>query len=62
MRRCYFATLSSKGQITIPVRCLRELGWVKGKTRLTRSWQRGAAVIAPVKARETDAAKEATSL
>ena len=47
MRRCYIATLSPKGQITIPVRCLAELGWVKGRTKLTRSSVRGVAVIAP---------------
>jgi len=60
MRRCYIATLSPKGQITIPVRCLRELGWVKGKTRLTRSGVRGAAVIAPVTDSGPVASKEGT--
>ena len=52
MRRCYIAKLSPKGQITIPVACLRELGWVKGQTRLRRSKARGAMIIAPVKAGE----------
>jgi hypothetical protein len=62
MRRAYIARLSPKGQITIPVRCLHELGWVKGKTRLTRSRARGALVIAPATDSEPGAAKEAASL
>jgi bifunctional DNA-binding transcriptional regulator/antitoxin component of YhaV-PrlF toxin-antitoxin module len=49
MRRCSITTLSAKGQVTIPVRCLAEWGWVKGRTKLRRSSVRGAAVIAPVK-------------
>jgi len=57
MRRSYITTLSPKGQITIPADCLRELGWVKGKTRLRRSRARGGMRLAPVKVGE-----EATSL
>ena len=49
MKRFYIAKLSPKGQITIPSQCLRDLGWVKGRTTLTRATARGAAIIASVK-------------
>ena len=50
------ATVTAKGQITIPMACLRELGWIKGKTKLRRSKLRGAVLLTPVQGGE-----EATS-
>jgi bifunctional DNA-binding transcriptional regulator/antitoxin component of YhaV-PrlF toxin-antitoxin module len=50
MSRLFIARVSPKGQITIPARCLRELGWVKSQIRLTRSKARGALVVAPINA------------
>jgi len=60
MRRTYIAILSPKGQITIPATCLRELGWVKGRTRLVRSRVRGGMVVVPMIDGERTASKRGT--
>ncbi len=61
MKRVYSAKLSPKSQITIPAKCLRELGWVKDKSRLVRTRVRGGMLITPVTGSGPAASKEGTS-